>query len=124
MGARLDTRVLGCVLDRACIGRRCIALDAGAKAQALGTALCAVAAHAHRLLDEFLPGPLHAQVLSGLASTRRFELLFMFLDKPQLVRARWHWRTRSICVFRRLLAAWQARIARLFGVLHASGAEV
>ena len=41
------------------------------------------------------------QVLGGLASTRRFELLLMFLDKPRL-----------------------ACVARLFGALRASGAEV
>ena len=39
------------------------------------------------------------QVLGGLASTRRFELLLMFLDKPRL-----------------------ACVARLFGALRASGA--
>ena len=41
------------------------------------------------------------QVLGGLASTRRFELLLMFLDKPRL-----------------------ACVARLFGALRASGVEV
>ena len=40
------------------------------------------------------------QVLGGLASTRRFELLLMFLDKPRL-----------------------ACVARLFGALRASGAS-
>ena len=41
------------------------------------------------------------QVLGGLASTRRFELLLMFLDKPRL-----------------------ACVARLFGALRTSGVEV
>ena len=41
------------------------------------------------------------QVLGGLASTRRFEMMLMFLDKPQL-----------------------ARVGRLFGTLHAAKTEV
>jgi len=45
--------------------------------------------------------PLLLQALGGLASTRRFEMMLMFLDKPQL-----------------------ARVGRLFGVLRAAKAEV